>query len=110
MSALSANDDEVPFDSGLAVSIACITVNVIAKIGQRRGRFLALLGLARRGRALPLCPGTADVNLFGDGECVIDLDAKIAHCALDLFVPQQKLYSPQIAGTAIDEGCFGSAP
>jgi hypothetical protein len=36
MSALSAKDDEVPFDSGLAVSIACITLNVIAKIGQRR--------------------------------------------------------------------------
>jgi len=23
---------------------------------------------------------------------------------------RQKLHSPQIAGTAIDEGCFGSAP
>ena len=33
---------------------------------------LALLALARRGRALPLCPGTSDVNLFGDGECVVD--------------------------------------
>jgi hypothetical protein len=42
MSALSAKDDEVPFDSGLAVSIACITLNVIAKIGQRRRRLLAL--------------------------------------------------------------------
>src|SRR5258708_2528749 len=45
--------------------------------------------LARGGRAVPLCPGRSDVDLFRDGEGVIDLNAEVAHRALDLLVPQQ---------------------
>ena len=37
-------------------------------------------------------PGRSDVDLFRDGESVIDLNAEVAHGALDLLVPQQRLY------------------
>jgi len=47
--------------------------------------------------------------LFCYGEGVIDLNAEIAHRALNLLVPQQKLNCPQVAGPAVDEGRFGSA-
>ena len=59
--------------------------------------------LARGGRAVPLCPGRSDVDLFRDGESVIDLNAEVAHCALDLLVPQHKLHRPQVARAAVDE-------
>lgn len=36
------------------------------------------------GRAPPLCPCRSDVDLFRDSDGVIDLDSKVAHCALDL--------------------------
>jgi hypothetical protein len=36
------------------------------------------------GRACPLCPVRSDVDLFGNSERVIDLDAKIADRAFDL--------------------------
>ena len=36
-----------------------------------------------------LCPGSSDVNLLRYGEGIIDLNAEIAHCALNLLVPQQ---------------------
>jgi len=65
-----------------------------------------LLTLQRRlggGKASRLCPGSSDVDLFGYGESVVDLNAEVAHRALDLLVSQQKLYCPQIARAAVDE-------
>ena len=75
----------------------------------RRAEFrsLAQFGCCRRGRAIPLCPRTSDVDLFGYRESVVDLDAEIAHRALDFLVSQQKLYRPQVASTAVNEGRFG---
>ena len=54
-------------------------------------------------------PGRSDVGLLGDGERVIDLDAEIAHRALDLGVAEQKLDRPQIAGAAVDQRGLGPA-
>jgi hypothetical protein len=62
-----------------------------------------------RGRAGLLCPGSSDVDLLGYGKSVIDLDAKVAHRALYLFVPQQELYYSQIASAPVNEGLLGSA-
>ena len=75
----------------------------------RRAEFrsLAQFGCCRRGRAIPLCPGISDVDLFGYSEGVVDLDAEIPHCTLDLPVPQQKAHRPQVTSTAVDEGRFG---
>jgi hypothetical protein len=58
-------------------------------------------------RAGPLCPGSSDVHLLGDSECVIDLDPEIADRALDLPVAQQELHRPEIAGSPVDEGGLG---
>jgi hypothetical protein len=44
------------------------------------------------GRACPLCPGISDINLFRYCQGVIDLDAEIPDCALDLGVPKQSRF------------------
>jgi len=72
-------------------------------------RFWHLSDLVRGGRAVLLCPGRSDVDLFRDGESVVDLNPQIAHGALDLLVAQQKLDRPQIASATIYECRFGSA-
>jgi hypothetical protein len=41
------------------------------------------------GRACPLCPDDSDINLFGNRERVVDLNAEIADCALDFRVTEQ---------------------
>jgi hypothetical protein len=51
------------------------------------GPLLAQVGCHGRGRAIPLCPGTSDVYLLGYRESVVDLNAQIAHCALNFSVP-----------------------
>jgi hypothetical protein len=48
-------------------------------------------------------------DLFGYGESVVNLNAEIAHRALNLLVPQQKLHCPQVASAAVDECRLGSA-
>jgi hypothetical protein len=42
---------------------------------------LCPLGLP--GRAWQLCPGTSDIDLFGDLKCVVDLDAEVANGTFD---------------------------
>jgi hypothetical protein len=53
---------------------------------------MAQSGWGRRGRAIPLCSGRSDVDLFGYGESVVHLNAEIPDGALDLGMPQQQLY------------------
>jgi hypothetical protein len=60
------------------------------------------------GRADPLCPGTSDVDLLSDRQCVVDFDAKIANRALDFAVAQNELNRSQIPGPPIDERRFRS--
>jgi hypothetical protein len=50
-----------------------------------------LMALERRfgrGQAGRLCSCSSDVDLFGYGESVVDLNAEVAHRALNLLVPQ----------------------
>ena len=68
--------------------------------------------MARRGpngsgRACLLCPGSSDVNLFRNGEGIIDLDTEVPDSAFDLGVTEQELHGAQIAGTSVDQGCLG---
>ena len=51
-------------------------------------RSCALTCQEERGRAGLLCPGSSDVDLFGYGKSIIDLNAEVAHRALNLLVPQ----------------------
>jgi Uncharacterized protein conserved in bacteria (DUF2252) len=74
-----------------------------------RCRLVALQRRLGRGKASRLCPCSSDVDLFGYGESVIDLNAEIPHRALYLLVAQEKLHSPQVASTAVDECRLGSA-
>ena len=39
-------------------------------------------------------PHTSDVNLFGNGQRVINLYAKVPDRTLNLCMPEQKLHSP----------------
>jgi hypothetical protein len=47
--------------------------------------YYAVQGL---GRARQLCPGTSDLDFFGDLNGIINLNAKVANSALDLCVAQ----------------------
>ena len=49
---------------------------------------VARLGPEVAGRACLLCPGISDINLLGYGECIVYLDAEVAHRALDFGVSQ----------------------
>jgi hypothetical protein len=72
----------------LAASAGVCSGRLIRPCGHRRTlTFMAPLGCCGRGRAIPLCPSRSDINLFGYGESVVDLNAEIAHCALNLLVP-----------------------
>ena len=42
--------------------------------------------------ALPGGPGASDIDLFRYGKGIINLDAKVAHRALDLGVAKQELH------------------
>ena len=54
-----------------------------------QGPELALQRRLGRGKASRLCPRSSDVDLFGYGKSVIDLNAEVAHRTLNLLVPQQ---------------------
>ena len=55
-------------------------------VRDRERSLLARLGPEVAGRACLLCPGISGVNLLGYGECIIYLDAEVAHRALDFGV------------------------
>ena len=59
--------------------------------------------------AFPLRPCESDVDLFGDGKGVINLNAKIPHGALDLGVAEQQLHGTEVAGSAVDQCRLGSS-
>jgi hypothetical protein len=60
---------------------------------------------SQAGQSLSALPLISDVDLLGNCECVIHLDAKIANRALDLAV----LYGAQIARSTVDQRRLGSA-
>ena len=51
-------------------------------------------------------PRFSDIDLFGYGERVINLDSEIADRALDLRVAQQELNRPKISRFLIDLCCL----
>jgi hypothetical protein len=68
----------------------------------------AATSLARCGQSVTALPLRSDVNLLGDGERVIDLDAEVPDRALDLGMAKEQLNRPKIAGTPIDQRRLGS--
>ncbi len=55
------------------------------------------------------CLAPSDVDLLGNLDGVIDLDAEAAHGALDLGMSEQQLYGPQIGGAPVDQRGFRPA-
>jgi hypothetical protein len=49
-----------------------------------------------------LRPGSSDVNLFRNGEGVIDLDTEVPDSAFDLGVTEQELHGSQITSTSVE--------
>jgi len=65
-----------------------------APVGFLRGLFVDRRGIFLKNRILvgganPLCPVASHVDLLGDCQGVIDLDAEVAHGALNLRMAQQ---------------------
>ena len=56
-----------------------------------------------------VCPLRSHLHLLRDGKSIVDLNTEVAHGAFDLGVSQQQLDRTQVAGAAVDQGCF-SAP
>jgi len=56
----------------------------------------------RIGGACPLCLGDSKINLFDNSQRVVNLDAEIADCALDLGVAEQELHG-SMAQSGSDE-------
>ena len=54
-------------------------------------------------------PRFSDIDLFGYGERVINLDSEIADRALDLCVTQQELNGSKISSFLIDQRCLSPA-
>lgn len=52
-------------------------------------------------------PCRSDIDLLGNRERIVHLDAEIAHRAFDLGVAEQNLYRSQIPGAAVDQRCLG---
>jgi hypothetical protein len=48
-----------------------------------------------------------DIDLFGDGDGVVDFDAEIPHRALELGVTEEQLDRPEVSSPPIDERSFG---
>jgi hypothetical protein len=54
-------------------------------------------------------PQESDVDLFGNGEGVIDLYTQVADGALNFGMAKQELDGPEVAGPPVDQGRFGSS-
>jgi hypothetical protein len=55
--------------------------------------------------ALPRC---SDVDLLGDGKCIINLDAEVPDGALHLGVAKEQLNRPEVSGSPVDQSHLGS--
>jgi len=60
----------------------------------------------RRGR---LCGGDSDVDLLGNGQRVVDLNAEITNRAFDFPMSKKKLDGAKISCSPIDQGRLGPA-
>ena len=55
----------------------------------------------KNGQSISALPVTSDVNLFGNVEGVINLDAQVSDSAFNFGVTQQQLDGPKVSSAAI---------
>jgi hypothetical protein len=60
------------------------------------------------GQSVAALPQCSDVDLFGDGERVVDLDAEVSDRALHLSVAEEQLYRAKVPGAPVDQSRLGS--
>jgi hypothetical protein len=56
--------------------------------GSRHGNCQTWLALANRAEPRRLCPHTSDIDLFGYGKGVVNLDAKVPYGTFNFSVPK----------------------
>ena len=64
--------------------------------------------LIRGGQSVTALPRCSDVDLLGNGERVIDLDAKISDRALHFGVPKEELNRAEVPGSPMNHSRLGS--
>ena len=62
----------------------------------------------KNGQSISALPVTSDVNLFGNVEGVINLDAQVSDSAFNLGVTQQQLDGPKVSSAAIYQRRLGA--
>ena len=87
----------VRFGSLADISQCNCHVRFAPKCGQNSGHRGSL-----KSRALRLCPVRSNVDLLGNSEGIVHIDAEIPHSALYLGVTEQKLNGTQISDASID--------
>ena len=53
-------------------------------------------------------PRGSDVDLLGDGERIVNLDAEVPDGALHFGVPKEKLNGAEVPGSPVNQGRLGS--
>ena len=61
------------------------------------------------GQSVSALPQFSDFDLLGNGEGIVNFDAKVSDRALDVGVAQQELDSPEVAGSTVDQRGLGPA-
>jgi hypothetical protein len=81
-----------------------------------RGRFRADRAAPESGRtnsdvasARAAAPAALDLSLLRELERVVNLDAKVPDCALDLAVTEQQLNRSEVLRPLVYQRCFGAA-
>ena len=60
------------------------------------------------GQSVAALPRCSDVDLLGDRERVVNLDAEVPDRALDLGVAKEQLNRPEVSGSPVDQSRLGS--
>ena len=99
--------------SGLQIRPAALTDKVnSAYLKVVRPRPIPALARLQRfgrlGRAPQLSPATSDLDLLGDFNGIVNIDAEMANGALDLRVTEEQLDSAQISGAPVNQRRLGS--
>jgi hypothetical protein len=103
--ALLANERRTSHIAGVG-TFAGSVCPFIAQLGRRRlvrsGNLSGHVSVAAERLYLPAEP--SEIDLFGDGQCVVDLNPEVSNGALQLRVPQQELNRAKISSPPIDHG------
>ena len=73
-----------------------------------RAGWLLLAGLRPSGSAVATSLAGLHLSLLGDLQRVVNFDAKVSDCALQLGMPKQELNGSEVLRTLVNQRCLGS--